>query len=324
LLDPSAGRFGGIVEPNEGFWALATGNDAQIIFTETLTTPNRNPDQGSQTPVIDLLATTDDGELEGYVTIGFTENFDPDNPGADYMFPISNRFLSLFTKHEDQPYLLQYVDSEMEGARSIPVGFYTSEGGRAQLSWSFRGEIPDYWNVQLRDNKTGEVYDLQNEGSFNFELSDGMNRLPVVDALLEQARTSGIEQEMLATEILQLTQGQKMSFGGKARFELVLDREVSTDILPDNELPGELALKQNYPNPFNPTTNINFELPETGQVRLSVYNMLGQQVATLVNSSMQAGRHTAVFDGSRLSSGMYIYRLEVNGTALTRKMMLVK
>ena len=88
--------------------------------------------------------------------------------------------------------------------------------------------------------------------------------------------------------------------------------------------PAKFELFQNYPNPFNPTTNIRFTLPEAGNVKLAVYNLLGQKVADLVNQNMEAGFHNITFDGSKLTSGIYIYRLESGNNIMIRKMQLVK
>ncbi len=90
------------------------------------------------------------------------------------------------------------------------------------------------------------------------------------------------------------------------------------------DIPVEFSLNQNYPNPFNPTTQIEYAVPETGQVRLDVFNVMGQRVATLVNESMSAGNHTVTFDARSLASGVYMYRLQAGNVVLTRKMTLVK
>jgi len=92
----------------------------------------------------------------------------------------------------------------------------------------------------------------------------------------------------------------------------------------DNSLPTDYALEQNYPNPFNPATVIGFALPRSGRVNLQVFNILGQQVRTLVDGSMDAGWHEVEFDGEELPSGIYFYRLRHEGGNLTRKMILVK
>lgn len=86
----------------------------------------------------------------------------------------------------------------------------------------------------------------------------------------------------------------------------------------------EYALRQNFPNPFNPTTSIAFDLVDKGNVSLKVYNLMGQEVANLVNGNMNAGRHIVSFNALNLSSGVYLYRLSVNGFVAEKKMLLMK
>lgn len=88
--------------------------------------------------------------------------------------------------------------------------------------------------------------------------------------------------------------------------------------------PAEFALSAAYPNPFNPTTTISFDLPEASFVTLSVYSILGQQVAQLVNEQKSPGRYTVSFDASTLSSGIYLYRLQTDSFMETMQMTLVK
>jgi hypothetical protein len=89
-------------------------------------------------------------------------------------------------------------------------------------------------------------------------------------------------------------------------------------------IPTKYALNQNYPNPFNPSTVINYQLPEAGQVTLKVYDVLGNEVSTLVNEFKQAGVYNAKFSNSQLSSGIYFYKLQVGNFVSVKKMMLTK
>lgn len=92
----------------------------------------------------------------------------------------------------------------------------------------------------------------------------------------------------------------------------------------DAPLPQTILLEHNYPNPFNPSTTIRYALPETGKVSLRVYNLLGQEVARLVDGVQTAGTHEVRFEAAHLPSGVYVYRLEGMGTAVAKKMLLVK
>lgn len=90
------------------------------------------------------------------------------------------------------------------------------------------------------------------------------------------------------------------------------------------EVPVKYQLSQNYPNPFNPTTNIEFGIPESGEVKLAVYNVLGEKVSELVNRQMESGYHEVEFNAGNLSSGIYIYKLEAGEFSKVRKMILMK
>ena len=89
-------------------------------------------------------------------------------------------------------------------------------------------------------------------------------------------------------------------------------------------LPKEFVLEQNYPNPFNPTTEIRFELAKTGRVTLKVYNIMGQEVASLTDGILAAGMHEIVFDAKDLASGIYVYRLEARNFSESKKMVVMK
>ncbi len=92
----------------------------------------------------------------------------------------------------------------------------------------------------------------------------------------------------------------------------------------DFETVKEYSLSQNYPNPFNPSTEINYTLAKSGNITLKVYNLLGSEVATIVNGFMEAGKHSVKFDANDITSGIYFYTIKADNFTSTRKMILMK
>lgn len=131
-------------------------------------------------------------------------------------------------------------------------------------------------------------------------------------------KSQGANMEELKAEYLSLEeelQALIKSGGGQESI-----REKQSEITSE----PEAISMANYPNPFNPTTNIKFTLPERSQVSLIVYDMLGREVATLVNETLPAGEQTVPFDASRLANGVYLYKLRSGSQEITRKMTLIK
>jgi hypothetical protein len=117
---------------------------------------------------------------------------------------------------------------------------------------------------------------------------------------------------------------QTTAFEARAQFNesnwVTIQETIEQDVLE----PQEYLLSQNYPNPFNPVTQIQYNLPEQTHVRLEVFNSLGQKVMELVNTQQLAGSHTASFDATELSSGVYLYKITTPSFSQTKKMLLVK
>ena len=115
-------------------------------------------------------------------------------------------------------------------------------------------------------------------------------------------------------------------------FNTTLEANIRVNEAPNSNLepyyfevkPTEFNLSQNYPNPFNPSTKIEFSIPEASDVRLEVFNMLGQKVQTLKNERMAAGFYSVVFEAGGLSSGVYVYQLRMGNAVLTKRMLLLK
>ena len=101
--------------------------------------------------------------------------------------------------------------------------------------------------------------------------------------------------------------------------------DITTGVKPVAEkIPNQFMLEQNYPNPFNPTTKIDYQLPAVNHVNLTVFDVLGREIAVLVNETQQAGKHEIEWNAADYPSGVYFYKLTSGSYSKTKKMMLVK
>lgn len=179
----------------------------------------------------------------------------------------------------------------------IPLAFTSSFSGEFTLKASGINEFPAGWNILLKDLYTENDYDLTKTGSITFDYT--------IDEADTEPNKIGMPLEVISD-----------------RFQVALyppgvneEEDVVTD---------ELRLNQNYPNPFNPRTTISFYLPEALEVKLSIFNIVGQPILVLTDGMHGAGDHEYEWDASGLPSGMYIYQLEVGNKITTQKMTLVK
>jgi hypothetical protein len=148
--------------------------------------------------------------------------------------------------------------------------------------------------VRLGNRETAQQYLTQMQNEFP---ADGRTRIAAVRFEAMTSRTSG---------------------NGLQKSSLAATAEQTP------ELPREFTLSQNYPNPFNPTTTIKYDLPIDAHVTLKLYDVLGREVLTLVNEQAKAGYHSTTLDASRLSSGVYFYRIQAGQFSQTKKLILVR
>jgi N-acetylmuramoyl-L-alanine amidase len=137
---------------------------------------------------------------------------------------------------------------------------------------------------------------------------------------------NGILEGQLRFDSFQLRKTGSSAQSGVLYFDqLQLAERIVTDVAEDGrDLPSEYSLEQNYPNPFNPSAEIRYGVGRSGQVTIKVYDLLGREVAVLLDRHMEAGRYSVRFDGRGLSSGMYVYRMTAGGQTFIRKMLLTK
>jgi hypothetical protein len=201
----------------------------------------------------------------------------------------------------------RYYATDFLPAGTIPVELssFTAEANLNSVSLN--------WNTATETNNKG--FEIQRNSGSGFAT---VGFVQGYGTSTQQHSYSFVDQNLAAGHYTYRL--RQVDFDGTSSFS----SEVSVEVKPVS-----YSLAQNYPNPFNPTTMINFNLRIDSKVSLKVFNILGQEVAQLVNGSMVAGNHQINFDASKLNSGVYLYRLEATGIdgssfSAVKKMMLTK
>lgn len=214
----------------------------------------------------------------------------------------------------------------------------TEERRKLYKTWSalinLRFSSPAFTNPEAADYSLGgtmKMISLQHSDTDvqiigNFGVDTNQTTVTFSQAGTWYNYFNGTELEVTDTQqVISLPPGDFVIYTTK-RFEQP-EEGIATSSEEENNntgIPEDYALDQNYPNPFNPATNITYALPEAGNVSLSVYDMLGKKVATLVEGRKTAGTYSVRFDAAGLSSGVYFYRLTAGSEIVTRKMTLIK
>lgn len=307
----------------QGFW-IENESAAEFVIPETARTDDDatfyNFDGEQEKPLLidfKLEGTNesfDINTIDAAIGIMFNEfgSLDWDEFDIRKLTPLSGRYamLSFNGVRDGEPIEKAQVSLPTDLAETveIPSTLHLSNmGGEFSLSWDIPESIPEHIEIQLVDLESGDEIDLRSAGSYEFTANED------VEISSESAGKLNLAQERTNSD----------GYVEKERFVFVIS-STATSTGPETELPEEIALDQNYPNPFNPVTTIRYALPESDNVRIDVYNVMGQRVATLVNDHQSAGYHTVTFDGTALASGVYLYRLQAGSTEIVQKMTLVK
>ncbi|MEQ9089548.1 MAG: T9SS type A sorting domain-containing protein [Balneola sp.] len=205
---------------------------------------------------------------------------------------------------------IEGIPSSLDEEITFPILVdLTGESQTLNLKWDGLDKMPSSWSFKLHDYKTGDSYDLSAINQYDFEI--------VIDDTQEKANPLTVINSSIGTPM-------KAKSGSTPRFGITIAPGTSVGIDDEVDAPTEFALGQNYPNPFNPTTNINYSVGEAGPVNITVYNVMGQKVAELLNTTKNAGSYQLTWNATGVASGIYYYRLTAPGQVLTRQMTLIK
>ncbi|MBZ0181627.1 MAG: endonuclease [Melioribacteraceae bacterium] len=191
--------------------------------------------------------------------------------------------------------------------------------GNIELNWTTATEINNL-GFEIERSVVGTSRDLSLQWeTIGFVEGEGNSTSPKSYSFVD-TKTSEVSQNLAGLDGNLQYRLKQIDFDGNFEYSEI----ITVEMLRATSLPTEFVLEQNYPNPFNPTTSIGYTVPSNEYVTLKVYDILGNEVATLVNEQKESGNYTANFDGDKLSSGLYIYKIQAGKFSQVRKMMLLK
>ncbi len=183
--------------------------------------------------------------------------------------------------------------------------------------------IMDSLDLQLVGRCNG-VTSLQVANANNFSYTTDGNNFYIIDVRDPASPFVVYSYPMLYQCVSLASYGNLVFLARHVNSLLIMANNLVTKLEKRPSGPQVFDLYQNYPNPFNPSTNIGFQIPKAGMVILRVHDILGREIATLINQKLQAGNYSVSFSNTKLASGVYFYSLSLNGEMITRKMEFLK
>ncbi len=314
-VDPSMGGAGRYVAPFQSFVVQTVGSDVTLDYQYETKDTGETPllvGRGNFGRGLEEVASHVQLRLEGQAEaegLGSTqtylvfypegaEGYDPGDAGL--LYPFSSAFATLVLTDETGRELSMDARDLALTTETFHARVATTEPGTYTVSWPVFHEIPGDWELVLSDTETGAEVDLRDQSSYTFSITG-----PTAERRGE------------ALEALRPAQRD-----GASRFLITVSGPMTAGD-PTGARPAEFSLEGAYPNPFVTTATVRYALPRAADVRVTVYDLLGREVATLVEGLREAGRHTATVSGRGLAGGVYLVRMTTDGFAETKKIVLL-
>lgn len=295
---------GGIIPAFQGFFVqnTETGNGEVTFHASAKTTGGQFIGKQAQPELVRLELSGQGMSNSAWLTFSENGSMDVLDGDALKLAPLSPNYALL---------------AAMKGDVLLDISILPKPDLDFELPLRVETTIPGTYTLGVTDMSMSngqELYLVDRVANSSVELSKNM---------LYEFDLDGAAKLVVADPFDLLSDGTaKVTADSEPRFVITAQQPVSTEI--PGDVPKELELTQNYPNPFNPSTIISYSVPEQAHIRLTVYDMLGRQIAVLVDEQQGPGGYDVTWDGTDFSSGMYLYRIEAGNQSKTRRMMLIK
>ena len=310
----------GLIAPFQGFWVQASGGvgsftiQSDDIATSAGSFLGRTTNE-EQTGSLILSLSANNHIERVYLTFEEVGQTYHDIADAEKLLPLNpTPRLAAMTITDNTALKINNLPLEYSGVISIPLeilslqldssGNFVTLDEEVHLIQEF-ANLPDHITLSLFDSHAGVEYDMQNSSGINLVTEEKGSFSPTSNLAIEPYPIIGEQRYQLLVHYGNLEKGK------------------------DNLLPSSFKLHQNYPNPFNPTTTIKYDIPKLSEVRIVVHDLMGRQVATLLNDTKPAGYYKVTWNGSNqfgddVSSGMYIFSIHSEEYNFSKKMIFIK
>ena len=303
-----------VVKPWQGFWVQtdAIGGATTLTFsTEGKVDSTANGtffskaanNRGDINFTLTSETTFDEAIRIAFRTNATTE-YDLDDAGK--MAPLIPEYATMAFYRNDLMKSVESLPYDLQEEITIPTYLeLVGVNGEFTFAWNGLETIPGEWELILHDYEMETSVNMRQMNEYIFTAGDSVQSKINPITILEAPSIRTLSVDSLEN-----------------RFGITIR---PTSVSNENEdAPLAFTLDQNYPNPFNPSTTINYSINDAGAVNISVYNLMGQKVATLVDENKAAGQYNVRWNAAGVASGMYYYRIEAGGQSITRKMTLIK
>ncbi|MDR8390850.1 T9SS type A sorting domain-containing protein [Aliifodinibius sp. S!AR15-10] len=306
----------GLIQPFQAFWVKANGDGTPTLSVDKsvkTTGGTFKGKEGKRPASIAFLLEADTLQQSTHITLSPDGKTGKDKRDAFRLLPFeTDTYLELFTTLENGTELAINNLSRSFGKEiTIPLhlgGFKDGEpiNGEYTLSWPNVGEVPDAWTIILEDHQTGKKIDLRKNSFYSFDFAQAKSKAP-------------IQNSMESFQLVNAPVPGKARAGNDARFSISINPGADAEGLPD-----EYALRNNYPNPFMDYTNVVFDTPIEGHVQITIYDILGRKVETVVDKNLPADFHKVEWNPQSLASGVYICVMRAGDKQFTKKLTFIK
>ena len=303
----------GLIAPWQGFWVKANSSNPEILINDEARSSGATFYKEQEVPEIEFQVTDSSQGAKTIVTFLENARKKKDSLDAWQLKSLNQNYLALYTSLENGAGLdINALPLHLSRTHTVNLDIAgNSLNGEYELSWSVQ-KIPEGWNFMVKDRQTGKEILLNEIDSYKFSMNGTEDH--------SNQRSEKVEDPGRMQPNVFSSDNFSMQ-----RFKMIIaPHGVALPLESVDEQPEELELKPNYPNPFNPKTVIRYGVPEQQHIQLSVYNVMGRKVQTLIHGTKSAGRYKVNFNASNLASGVYLYQLIAGQKVLIRKMLLVK